>query len=432
MLPTLWIIAVGLWVLWVAQAVISALMMHKLYRRLLPARTTRYDNFQPHIAVIVPFKGLEPGLEDHVRRLCAQRYRNYRLLFVVEDDQDPAARLLGQIAAEPGHPPIAVLSAGQAPPTRGQKVHNQLCAIEHLRQADYGESVWVFADSDAAPGEHWLFDLAGPLERPETGCSTGYRWLIPQPNANGRVHPGSRFASIFNASATGFLVRERFVYAWGGSMAIRRDDALAWDYPGRLAQTLSDDYMMSRMLGEQNLRIYFVPKCLVASPVAMDWHGLAHFARRQYRITKVYAPRLYYAALWLPVLYIAGWLTAAAAVIGGLAIGDIGWWAAGLAAIGLVVGGDQIRAAYRRRVVQQAFGPQMARQLADTLAWDRWATPLWMAVNGVLLWSCLLGRTINWRGKWYRMDSPTQTRRIDPTQATDQPQTTGGNSSQGT
>lgn len=411
MLETIWIIAVGLWTAWVVQAILSALLTHKLYRQLRPGRSDRYDKFQPYVAVIVPFKGVESGLADHVRRLCAQHYRNYRLLFVVEDETDEAMPLLQQLRDEHADLPIEILVAGEAPDTRGQKVHNQLCAMRRLQAADYGEAVWVFADSDAAPGEHWLFDLVGPLERSHIGCTTGYRWLMPQPDETGRIHVASHFASIFNSSATGFVVRERFVHAWGGAMAIRRADAMAWDYPGRMEQTLSDDYTMSRMVHEAGLSIYFIYKCLVPSPVHFDWPELFHFVRRQYRITKVYMPWLYFGALWLPVLYISGWLTAVVSVVAGVAASQPKWWGMALLAMGLVIAADQVRAWCRRLVVRQAFGISTAEAMRKTLWWDRWATPIWMAVNGVLLWSCLFGRTILWRGKTYRMSSPTEIRR---------------------
>ena len=404
-----WILLVLVWVAWVTQAVLSALMAHKLCRRLGHARRDKFEAYRPTVAVIVPFKGVEPGIEQHLENLCTQAYPDYHLLLVVEAEDDPAVPLLRAVQERFADQRIQLLVAGEAPDTRGQKVHNQLCALRHLLAADLGEEVWVFADSDAAPGPRWLGDLVGPLQQVDrNGATTGYRWLVPSPDASGRVTLASRLASIMNSSAVGFLGRDAFTHAWGGSMAVRRATAVELDYPGLLENTLSDDYMLSRMVKATDTRIRFVPFCLVASPCEFTWGSLYSFAQRQYRITKVYMPWLYYGALMLPALYVGGFISAWAALL--TLRGPLCWLAA--VPIAAVVASDIARGAIRQRVVRRAFGEETLQNFGDTFILDRWLAPLWMALHGVFMLSAFFGRTIAWRGKTYRMDAPDQTHRL--------------------
>ena len=400
-----------LWLGWSAQALIAALMAHKLCRLIRRDNRQRYEakyQYAPRVALIVPFKGEEPGLAEHLDRLCSQRYDDAIFLFIVESEQDPAVPVLR--AAMERHDPrqVTLLVAGESPDTRGQKVHNQLCAMEHLQASDHGETIWVFADSDAAVGEHWLSELVMPLCREPIGVTTGYRWLVPQADATGRVPLAARLASIVNASAVGFMVRERFALAWGGSMAIRRELALELDYPGLLENSLSDDYMMSHMIHQSGKRIYFVPRCLVASPCDLNWQGLCDFARRQYLITKVYMPWLYYGALMLPTLYVAGLLTAITVLL--LADGPMRI-AAAVALVWVIIM-DLWRSRRRATLIGRALGEDVLQRMKSTLLLDRLATPMWMALHGGLMFTAFFGRTITWRGKTYRMNGRTATQRL--------------------
>lgn len=403
----LWIILLLLWAGWLTQALLSALMQHKLERRLRRSTRDRYADHVPTTAVIVPFKGDEAGLSDHVDRLLAQTYEAAAYFFIVETEDDPARAILQ--AAQKQYPQrhIEILIAGEAPDDRGQKVHNQLCAMRHLLEGDYGEAVWVFADSDAAMDEGWLGEMVAPLRDQRTGCTTGYRWLIPTLESKSSA---SCFASVMNSSAIGFLVRREFGLAWGGSMAVRREVALELDYPNQVATTLSDDYMMSRLMLAAGLRIYFVPSCLVASPCDFDWKGLRDFAQRQYKITKVYMPSVYYRALMLPSLYLLGWATSFLMVV--LDRGPLAIVAAALMLAVTVL--DFIRSRRRAAVIRRAFGKATFEQMTATLRLDRYATPVWMAVHLGLMFSAFFGRTIDWRGKRYRMDGPQHIQRLHP------------------
>ena len=403
-----WIAAVLLWVAWCAQAILAAMQVGKFASRLQQPDRASFKIYRPPAAVIVPFKGVEVGLASNIRRLWDQRYPDYRLMLVVDSRDDSAVPLLERQMAEHPQRRAQILVAGPAGPHEGQKVRNLLAAVGRLSDENSGEQVWVFADSDAAVGPSWLADLIGPLGQPKTGVTTGYRWLIPQA-VNGRTSLASHLASLFNSSVACFNGRDRFNHAWGGSMALRVQTATDGDLIGRWRGALSDDYQVSTMCRALGLRIYFVPRCLVASPVAFRFADLWNFTCRQYVITRIHAPKLYAAAIGFHSLFLAGCATAWATLL--LAPASEPLWTVALLAILTVCGAHQVRSGFRHRAVERAFGPQVKRCLKVTLRLDRWATTLWMCAHWLVILRCAVGRRIRWRGMGYWLLGPQRIQR---------------------
>ena len=355
-------------------------------------------------------------LPRHVRALLSQDYPDYRLLFVFESDDDPARPAIQrEIAEHPNRELVQLITAGPAPDDTGQKVHNHLAALRHLETAANPAAVWVFADSDAVPGPNWLRKLVGPHSQPDrVGVTTGYRWLVPQLRAQ-QPQLASMFASVINSGVASFIGHDELTQAWGGSMAIRADFARERGLANYLKGSLSDDYQMTRLARDASKRVYFVHRCLVASPIQFDWPGLFEFGRRQYLITRVHDVTLYLKAVGLIGFYLLANLSAVAMLIYTLAVHF--WAMAIFAGLALVIVGvlNQIRAGYRKQAVQNAFGRDLVRYLRHTLWLDRFGTFPVMAVNLALLLSAAFGRTMTWRGHRYRLEGPQQVKRLPAT-----------------
>jgi len=405
-----WIL-IGGGVAWGAQAVLAVVAQRKLAERAKTPQTERFGAYRPAAALIVPFKGVEPTLQGNLQSLLTQNYPDYRVLMVVEDEADPAYPFLRQaIEQHPGRK-ADILFAGVAGPNEGQKVHNLIAAVEKLKQENAGEEVWVFADSDAVPGSNWLGELVGPLCQERTAVTTGFRWLIPQ-SSDGKSAPSfwSKVASILNSSTAGFIRREAFTHAWGGSMAMRVSTANEADLLSRWRGAISDDYQVTRMCRELKRRVYFVPECLVASPVDYDFAGLCNFAYRQYVITRIHAPGVFIAALFINALYFAGFAAAVTLLLRQQNQHHINF---ALGVFVLVFLANQIRATYRHLAVKRTLGPDICAQLKPTFTLERWTTPLWLGINLLLLLRATLGRTISWRNIRYRINGPQKIQRLD-------------------
>jgi cellulose synthase/poly-beta-1,6-N-acetylglucosamine synthase-like glycosyltransferase len=257
-------------------------------------RLARPSRYQPKAIVMVPCKGLDHNFEENIRAYLTQDYRDYEVIFVTESESDPAHDVLARLVKQNRRASwmvVAGLASG-----RGQKVHNLLAAVEMLNSFDRRAEALVFADSDGRVSREWLSELVAPLGDKQVGATTGYRWYLPGANA------ASLLLSVWNASALS-LLGEHSRLAWGGSMAIRRENFEKLGIKQRWQGAVSDDYALATAIHEAQQRIKFVPQCLAASDSPITIAELLEFTTRQIRITRVYSPGLWKFAGFSHVLF---------------------------------------------------------------------------------------------------------------------------------
>ncbi len=348
---------------------------------------------EPPVTVIAPIKGAGPLLRPFIERLRSQAYADYRILAVVESEDDPAAPVLREMADEPGAP-LATLVAGLSA-REGQKVHNLRHGLAHL---DASAQIVAFVDADTLPSPDWLVRLVRPLTREEDiAAVTGYRWVVSE---------GGGWPSAIVAAANASVVTMPRVWnvCWGGTLALRRETIERLDLAGRLEGAVVDDVLITRILHEEGLRILTPRGLVVLSPVHHDWASAFAFAHRQYTFVRWYLPGSWCAAtalLSLPV--VAG----GAALVLAL-MGDRIALAALLAAVLL----GQARASLRARIVAALFGEE-GRALFARSGWaDRWLAPVWITFHAAGAWSSLLTRRLLWAGTLYEFVGRNETRVI--------------------
>ncbi|MDX1564112.1 MAG: glycosyltransferase [Phycisphaeraceae bacterium] len=381
----------AIWGLWVLQSLWCLYNVRRFRRQVL-----RHEQFlrktnhpRPPAVVIVPVKGDDGHLREHVEALFQQDYPTYRLVFVVESADDPAHGPLTDLieARREGRGPEASLHVAGRAESGGQKVHNQLHALERLRDTD---QLIVFADADAVPGPDWLIAMAFGATRKNRGAATGYRWMVPDaPNV------ASSIASVLNASAATLLGRARWNQAWGGSMGLLRQNMEKIDLVNRMRGALSDDYQFTRAVKAAGMKIQFVSSAMPISPVRFTFGSLVSFALRQYRISRLYAPIVWWLSLLCLSFYAVGWVTAVVAGAAGIV------WAALPASAVIVL--DAWRGRSRAAAFATCFGRERADLWRPAAAWDTAATPLWMGLNLLLLVASGFGRCIHWAGIRYRI-----------------------------
>ena len=397
------------------QAIACALQVRWFASRINTVKTPVQYRYCPRATVIVPVKGAEDDIPVLIQSLCNQDYDDYQLLFVLEDENDPAYGLVSRELA--GHPniPSRVVTAGLSPPYRSQKVHNLLKAIAFVELEAQEHDVWCFADSDIVPGPEWLAYLVAPLQNvKQIAVTTGYRWLIPEPvpgNANASFW--SILASVINSATATLQGRPDFNQAWGGSMGIlvstaRRANLCEW-----WREVLTDDYPMTAMARDLGMRVEFVPNCLVKTPISFTGPAFFRFARRQYMITRVYSPWLWVLALTATCLHTTAFVTAWVYACLSFHYAQDPWiWLWPLFAVVVVGTADQLRATYRRCCIKRLFGKKTVDVLRKPLRLDRWGTSLCMAIHGMIVLSSAFGRVIEWRGIRYRMNGRRNIQRL--------------------
>jgi ceramide glucosyltransferase len=357
--------------------------------------------YRPRTALIIPCKGLDGHFASNIRSFFEQDYESYHLLFVVEDESDPAYPELHTLVQEEQTKGRAcrILVAGVSR-SCSQKIHNLLYAVD---RAPPETDVLAFADSDICVHRDWLSHLVHPLVVPKRGVTTGYRWFVPTVN-----NAATLAASALNAAVAQCLGNSLWNLAWGGSMAIRAEEFHRLGMREIWSQALSDDLSLSWAVRRAGLRIVFVPECLVASFESFTWRRLLEFGRRQFVITRVYVP----GAWWMGLLSTLGsvlglWGGAAAAFYAGATRAE---HIVLYAAVPIVFFTGQLtRAVLRQLAMAKALNERLA-QLLPAAAADVFGCWLWSALLLALLLSSAVGRTIRWRGIRYRLVSPTDIR----------------------
>ncbi len=381
------------------------------YRFLRFVRKARHEppgNFTPHVALIIPCKGVDLHFEENLRGFLSQDYPKYDLIFAVASPNDPAHESIEALLQESsgaGGPKTSLVVAGYAD-NRGEKVNNLL---RGLSEVDSAAEVLVFADVDARPARDWLRSLVAPLADSKVLVSTGFRWYLP----------GASFVSQMRAawdtSIATLLGDHDHNFAWGGSMAIRAVDFRRLQVAERYwANTVSDDYALTRAARDAHARIRFEPRCLVASREDSSFREFLRWSNRQIIITRVYAPHLWRLGLAAHVLYCGTFLLG----LGLLATVGITlpWRGVILALLAAILTLGMAKARLRSIVAQELF-PEESAMLARHGARYWQLAPL---VPWVMLFNFVVAgftRRIEWRGTHYELRSMNEVRvlcRKDP------------------
>jgi len=197
-----------------------------------------------------------------------------------------------------------------------------------------------------------------------------------------------------------------FNQAWGGSMAICVDVFRRLGIDKIWSKALSDDLSLSTTVKKAGMKVAFVPACLVATHEATTWSKLFEFSRRQFLITRIYAPKTWWFGLCSSVYSVLGI-----------------WGAAGMAiyaahmqnpnldlfiSVPVVFFVNQLgRAILRQRTAERLLEHERRAMRAAALA-DILGCWLWSLLLLCYIISSAFGRTIVWRNIRYKLLGPTK------------------------
>lgn len=353
--------------------------------------------YAPRVALLCPCKGIEPGLERNLVSLTEFERQNYEVFFILASERDPARAIIDRVAKS-SRVKTNVILAGN-PVNCGEKVNNLRTAVEQLPE-DF--EVVVFADSDCRPGRHWLHHLVAPLSDSRVGASTTMRWFVPNSNNLPTV-----LLAAWNAPIVTMLGEKAKNFCWGGGTAIRRS---VLEQSGALDEwknSVSDDYSLTRALERNGRTIVFIPECLTLSYVEATFEGLLEFTNRQILITRVYAIKMWRAALLTHVLYCLTLVLGLYLILTTTLAGRPAFHLVVLTFLPMLL--SAIRGVLRLTGVTEALPAARAQILGQ--AWIyvllTMFVPFLYLANFV---NSLVTRKIRWRGLSYELISPQQTR----------------------
>jgi cellulose synthase/poly-beta-1,6-N-acetylglucosamine synthase-like glycosyltransferase len=293
---------------------------------------------------------------------------------------------------------VFVAGRGQA---CSQKIHNLLYCYEKISD---DIDVLAFADSDICVQGNWLSHIVYPLRKSKNGAASGYRWFIPKQN-----NLASLALSAMNAKIAQLLGNTRFNQAWGGSMAIRVEVFRKLGLDKIWPKALSDDLSLSIAVKKAGLIVAFVPACLVASQEIATWRKLFEFARRQFLITRVSAPRTWWFGLCSGLYSILGiWAAAGLAIYAGAIQNEYLPIFAAVSVSVVFFVSQLIRAILRQKMAGKLLEHERQAMKAACAA-DILGFWLWSLLMLIIIISSAFGRTICWRGIRYKLLGPNET-----------------------
>jgi ceramide glucosyltransferase len=200
------------------------------------------------VTVLKPLCGAEPGLDHALRTFCQQQHAGgMQIVFGVQHSADPALAVLEGLKRDYPQLELTVV----VDPTRhgaSAKVSN---LINMMRAARHDQL--VLADSDVLVPPGYLTAVTAPLADPAVGIVTCPYRGVPRPGLwslvgslfiNDWFIPSVRVAALFGSRA----------FAFGATIALRREALEAIGGFQAIADQLADDYRLGELTRRRGLR----------------------------------------------------------------------------------------------------------------------------------------------------------------------------------
>src|SRR6266478_6063736 len=218
-----------------ALATLAALSFFRRERaRVLP-------DYTPSVSVLKPVRGLDFGSYENFASFCRQEYRDYEILFAVNDETDPAVPLIRQIMTEFPERRIRLL-VGAEHLGANRKV-NKLARLAGEAQNE----VLVLTDGDVRVGPNFLREVVAPLADKKVGAVTSFYRGIAEKNLGAEFEAvgasSDFFAGVLMAGWT-----EGISFALGASIATTKKWLGKMGGFEAIADTLADDYELGHRI----------------------------------------------------------------------------------------------------------------------------------------------------------------------------------------
>jgi len=240
--------------------------------RMRPAPAVRLDE-APAVTILKPLCGAEHELYECLRSFCNQEYPRFQIVFGVSDGDDPAVDVVNRLQCE--FPAIDMqIAIDRRQHGSSRKVSN-LINMMPLARHDY----LVISDSDVRVMRDYLARVTSPLLDPEVGIVTcAYRgnprpglWsLLGSLFINDWFMPSVRVAAMSGSRS----------FAFGATIAIRRNVLASVGGFASIANQLADDYRLGELTRRLGLRTVLSD---VVVETCVDEHSFGDLVRHELR-----------------------------------------------------------------------------------------------------------------------------------------------------
>ncbi len=247
------------------------------------SRPRRIGAVQEPVTILKPLCGDEPGLYEHLRSFCQQRYPQFQVIFGTLDADDPALAVVARLVQEFPQLPIDVV----VNPQRHGHNNKSSNLINILTKARH--PLLVIADSDIRVGPDYLATVTAPLQDAGIGLVTCLSHDAPTAGIWSRL--GAMYVNewYFPSVMLAWLFGHQD-YASGQTLCLRRTTLDAIGGLSALADHLADDYQLGQLVRAQGLRIMLSPYELQAGHHEPDLAALARHEVRWMRTLHIVRP----------------------------------------------------------------------------------------------------------------------------------------------
>ncbi|MEC8863914.1 MAG: glycosyltransferase family 2 protein [Planctomycetota bacterium] len=359
----------------------------------------------PDVAVLLCVRGADPSLSDCISGLAGQSYRNWRLIIVADDPQDPACETI-ESSMTPTlreRTEFHITPADDRLTSCSLKCSNLLSAFKRL---SLEEEVVAFLDADTCPTENWLDRLVAPLQDDRVGCVSGIRWYQPQDGCW-----GSWVRYVWNAAA----IVQMWFYGipWGGSLAIRRRIVEQANLLDVWRETFCEDTPLPDVLRRLGSRVEVAADLVVVNRESCDYRGLSGWVGRQLLTTRLHH---WSWGLVLGHAISTTLVLAAGALIFATTLMSGAWKVLGVTMFGLVL--YQWWMLVLVRLIDSVVATNVNRTSGKSSLQRPGAMRLWIAIGlsqityARAAWFATFKKTVVWRGIEYQIGPRRSIRRV--------------------
>lgn len=223
-----------------AAAIYAVLAAYAVRTRIKPHSVGSAPETAAPVTLLKPLCGAEHELYECLRSFCDQAYPRFQIVFGVSDPGDPAIGVVARLTRE--FPRLDMqIAVDRRQHGTSRKVSN---LINMMALARHG--LLVISDSDVRVERDYLARIVAPLGDPGVGIVTcpylgrprkGLWSLLGSLFINDWFTPSVRVAAMFGSRA----------FAFGASIAIRRDVLRRIGGFGAIANQLADDYRLGEL-----------------------------------------------------------------------------------------------------------------------------------------------------------------------------------------
>ena len=292
-------------------------------------------DYTPPASVLKPVRGVDFGSYENFASFCRQEYRDYEILFAVNDDGDAAVPVIRRIIAEFPERRIR-LFVGAEHLGANRKV-NKLARLAREAQNE----VLVFTDGDVRVGPGFLREVVASLANRKTGAVTCFYRGIAEKNLGAEIEAvgasSDFFAGVLMAGWT-----EGITFALGASIATTKEWLGKIGGFQAIADTLADDYELGSRIAKTGGEVVLAREGVWTMYPAQTFRGFWDHQVRWARTVRLCRPLSYagllftqglpwalLAALVAPVKWIAGAYLLAYLVLRFAVAWTVGVWGVG-------------------------------------------------------------------------------------------------------